>query len=161
MSDNKTHWRKHDKTDFLGVADIDEMGKTEINLTISKVEYKQAKVRGKNGFFRIATFIEKVKPMILNAGNAKVIKKMSNNSQYLEDWVNVSVTVYVKEGVKFGHEITEGLRIKPNTKTKTKLSKDTPEYENVVKAIENGYTIEQIKTKYDISKELEAELCKK
>jgi hypothetical protein len=41
---------------------------------------------------------------------------------------------------------------------KATLKEGTPEYEKVVKGIANGYTIEQVKTKFNVSKELEEKL---
>ncbi len=38
------------------------------------------------------------------------------------------------------------------------LNKGTEEYKNVVAAMKNGYTIEQVKSKYKLSKEIETEL---
>lgn len=154
----KTNWRKHDKTDFLGAVDVDELGVKEITLTIEKVEWKDVKVRGSKDHKRIATFKEPgFKPMIINVTNGKAIKKVVN-SQYLEDWVNLEVVIYIKEGVKFGSDITEALRIrsvkKITSKKKTKKDITDEGFEAALIAIEKGtHTAAQIQENYNLTED--------
>jgi len=149
----KTHWRTPDKTDFLGACDLDE-GK-DIVLTIEKVEVKKVKVRGTEGLFRVATFKEKVKPMILNVGNAKIVKKFAKESPHVEDWCNIPVTIFVIDNARLGSETVEALRIRP---IQPKLQKKvlTPAmvdlWANAVDAMKNkGKLISDIEKIYDIS----------
>ncbi|MDF3076165.1 MAG: uncharacterized protein K0S09_54 [Sphingobacteriaceae bacterium] len=110
----KTHWRKYDKTEFLGAVDLDEMTPSEIIATIEKVEWKEAKVRGAKGMFRIATFRENIKPMIINVENGKILQSFVGGSKHLEDWVNIPVQIYIKENVRMGSETMDALRFRPN-----------------------------------------------
>lgn len=154
-----THWRKADKTDFLGACDLDEGN--DITLTIAKVEIKEAKVRGTKGLFRIATFKENVKPMILNVGNAKIVKGFANNDPFIENWTNIPITLYVIDNAKLGGETVEALRIRP---MKPKLQKEelTPEktnkWQNAIKALKDGKLIKDIEAFYFISEETKAKL---
>lgn len=158
----KTHWRKCDKTDFLGAVDIDEMLKENeksIFLTIEKVEIKEAKVRGQKGEFRIATFTDKkIKPMILNVGNGNIVKSFCGNSQYVEDWINVNVEVYIDHRVRLGKETTEGLRLKPTApKLKEDLSPKHPSWNPALEAIKSGSAqMVDIKAKYNLTEANEA-----
>ena len=65
-------------------------------------------------FRNVAFFSDaKYKPMILNAGNSKIVRGFAK-SRYIEDWNNIAVEIYAKDNVRFGREITEGLRVNPN-----------------------------------------------
>ena len=57
-------------------------------------------------------FSEKdIKPMIVNATNAKTIQKLFK-SPYIEDWAGRKIEIYVEKVKAFG-ELVEALRIKP------------------------------------------------
>lgn len=161
--ENKTHWRKADKTDYLGACDIEE--KTDLVLTIAKVELKEVNVRGKKSFERVATFREKgFKPMILNVTNAKVVKEFARNSVYLEEWKDIQVAIYVQDNVRLGSEITEGLRFrqfKPQMKTTTKkelLATDELAFNNAVKGMIGGKTMKDIEVFYVVSDSVKQQL---
>ena len=49
----------------------------------------------------------------------------------------------------------ECLRIRPKIKIKPELIKGTEDFVNVVKAVKEGFTIEQVKTKFIVSQETE------
>ena len=153
----KTHWRKADKTDFLGAADVEELlkeGQTDLILTIKKVEVKTAKVRGKNGEFRIATFKENVKPMILNVTNAKIVKGFAGGSTFVDDWNDIKVSVFIKQGIKMGSEITEALRFRTVAPSLPELTPNHANWNGAKKAITEGNaTIEDVKKKYVVSME--------
>ena len=152
--DKKTHWRTPDKTDFLGACDLEE-GK-DLHLTIAKVEVKEVKVRGVKGVFRIATFKENIKPMILNVGNAKMVKMFAKNDPFVENWVNIPVTIYVQDNVKFGSEITEALRIRgaqPRIEKEELTPEKTAKWQNAIKALLDGKLISDIEAVYKISQQ--------
>ena len=161
--ENKTHWRKADKTDYLGACDIEE--KVDLVLTIAKVELKEVNVRGKKSFERVATFKERgFKPMILNVTNAKVVKEFARNSVYLEEWKDIQVAIYVQDNVRLGSEITEGLRFrqfKPQMKATTKkelLATDELAFNNAVKGMIGGKTMEDIEVFYVVSDSVKQQL---
>ena len=114
-SENKTHYRKAFNSPYLSSADI--VGPTI--LTISHVNLAGDQTRKTKDVFNTAHFVEKqirqgepLKPMILNAHNSKILKDLTG-SHFLEDWVNIAVTIYVDSNVRFGRETVEGLRISP------------------------------------------------
>lgn len=118
----KTHYRKAFNSPYLSSADIVQ----PTILTVHFVKLELDKTKKTKDWFNTAYFVEKelrqgepLKPMILNAGNSKALKDMSG-SPYIDDWLNMPITVYVDKNVKFGRDTTEGLRINP---TKPQLSK--------------------------------------
>lgn len=156
MSEEKTHWRACDKTDFLGSADLEDLlkdGQTDLVLVIKFVEIKEVRVRGKKEVCRVATFTAPgVKPMIINVGNGKILKKFANNSKHIEDWINIPVSIYVNDNVRLGSETTEGLRFRPVQPRieKPELTPDHKAWEKAVKAVKDG-KIEAVKDRYKIS----------
>lgn len=115
MSQEKTHYRKAFNSPYLSSADITE----PTVLTIQRVALEPDKTKKTKDAFNTAYFSEKeirkgepLKPMILNATNSKTLKNLAG-SAYIDDWNNISVTIYVDSNVRFGKETMEGLRISP------------------------------------------------
>jgi len=111
----KTHYRKAFDSPYLSSADIVE----PTVLTIGHVALEPDRTKKTKDLFNTAYWVErelrageKLKPMILNATNSKMMKSITD-SPYIDDWQNVRVTVYVDANVKFARETVEGLRIKP------------------------------------------------
>lgn len=130
MEKKKTHYRKVFNSPYLSAADIVE----PVNLTIKVVRQEQDQTKKTKDFFNTAYFVEKelrdgekLKPMVLNVGNSKQVAKFAKSS-FIEDWENISVTIYVDKNVRFGRDTTEGLRIKS---VQPKLTKEelTPQSE--------------------------------
>ena len=162
----KTHFRKAYKSDHLGVPDLEEFKENGSNLifTIKKVEYKLGeKVAGKQGNFNIAYFKENIKPLVLNAGNAKVLSKLCK-SFHVEDWNNITIQLMIDNSVKFAGEVVGGVRISKNPPkiVKPKLNPSSHNWKDAAKALKEGNTnLEAIRKSYDITdadfKKLEAE----
>ena len=157
MKTDKHHFRKVYKSDHLGVADLEEYledGK-QLIFTIKQVRQEtNATVAGKKGNFNIAYFIEPIKPLVLNATNAKQIKTFTGSS-FVEDWVNVKIELYCDELVKMKGEVVGGVRIKqvqPRDKVKPQFTVD-----KITATFEKGITIEKIKEVYSITAEVEAQ----
>lgn len=114
MSDNdKTHYRKAFDSPYLSSADIVE----PTVLTVQRVTLELDRTKKTKDKFNTAYFVEReirkgepLKPMILNATNSKTMKTLTG-SPFIDDWINVRVTVYVDHAVKFGKETVDGLRI--------------------------------------------------
>ena len=113
MSTEKTHYRKAFNSPYLSSADIVE----PTVLTIARVVLEPDKTKKTKDHFNTAYFTDKylrdgepLKPMILNAGNSRNMKKLAD-SPFIDDWNNIRVTVYVDHDVKFGRDKVEGLRI--------------------------------------------------
>lgn len=156
---NKTHYRKAYKSDHLGIADLEDLKEQNkpFIFTIKEVRNEDVTVAGnrsKTGSFNIAYFVEKIKPFVLNATNAKVVKSFANNSPFIEDWKNILVELYIDENVKMKGEVVGGVRIKP-LQPKLQLKTKQPFTEaNFEKAKANNATFEQIEKIYTITEEM-------
>lgn len=107
---NKTHWKKLTNPNYLGAYAFDE-GKDMI-LTVASVGNEL--VTGDGGRKEECTvchFVENVKPLILNKTNMKSIQK-ALGTPYIEEWAGHKIQIYVDPKVKFGKEITGGLRVR-------------------------------------------------
>lgn len=107
---NKTHWKKLTNPNYLGAYAFDE-GKDMI-LTVAAVGNEL--VTGDGGRKEECTvchFVENVKPLILNKTNMKSIQK-ALGTPYIEEWAGHKIQIYVDPKVKFGKEITGGLRVR-------------------------------------------------
>lgn len=147
----KTHWKKAFKSDYLSSADIDDK---DVILTIENVVLKECVTASGKKWCNVAFFKESgVKPMILNVGNSKIVKKFSGNLMHLEDWVNIPVRIYVDSKVKFGSDTVEGLRIRDiqPTFSKPKLTKDIPAWGRAIQHLKDDKPLSVIEDKYDIS----------
>jgi len=99
----KTHYRRVAKSDHLGVADLEdfiEQG-SELIFTIKEVKLEMGvMVAGKKGNHNIAYFVEKIKPLVLNPTNGKILKLLTK-TPFLEDWANLTIKLYIDENVSF------------------------------------------------------------
>lgn len=138
--DNLTHYRKAFNSPYLSSADVTE----PVVLTIKMVRLEAEKTNRKKGeMVNTAYFAnreiragEKLKPMILNATNSKMMAQITG-SPFLEHWQNVQVEVYVENNIKFGKESVDGLRIRP-------IAYRPPfDLEETLTAITNAETYEQ------------------
>jgi hypothetical protein len=125
-SENKTHYRKAFDSPYLSSADIVE----PTTLTVAYVRLEPDRTKKTKDMFNTAHFAEKelrpgekLKPMILNATNSKTMKGITGSS-FIDDWNDVSITVYVDHNVRFGRESVEGLRISPRAPGKKNLTPD-------------------------------------
>ena len=112
-NESKTHFRKVYKSNHLGQADIEEFTEagTALNFTISHVKQEYGvSVAGRKGDHNIAYFTENIKPMVLNATNAKVVRGFAGSS-FVEDWVNIPVSLYVDPSVRMKGDVVGGVRI--------------------------------------------------
>lgn len=154
----KTHYRKVYKSDHLGVADLEDLIEEGSNLifTIKKVRQESdAKVAGRKGNFNIAYFHEKIKPLCLNATNAKALKLLSGGSSFVEDWVDITIQLYIDPSASYGGEVTGGVRINPNhvKQQKKELMPDTVMWKNAVAAYVRDGNLDKVLAKVAISKE--------
>jgi len=114
MGNEKTHYRKAFNSPYLSSADI--VGPTI--LTVARVTLEIDRTKKTKDLFNTAHFVEKelrqgepLKPMILNAHNSRVMRDLCG-SHFIDDWSG-AITVYVEQGIKFGRDTVEGLRISP------------------------------------------------
>ncbi|MHA1794660.1 MAG: hypothetical protein ACTSUK_00985 [Promethearchaeota archaeon] len=106
--ENKIHWRKAFNSDFLASCDVVDK---DLILTIEKVKLEDVKSQQGTSKCNVAHFKENYKPMVLNVTNSKMVKKFAK-SNFINDWNNIKVQIFVQDNVRMGKEITEGLRIR-------------------------------------------------
>lgn len=110
---SKTHFRKVYKSDHLGVADLEDYLEEGRRLVFKIREVKQelgVSVAGKKGNFNIAYFEENIKPLVLNATNAAVLKGFSGSS-FVEDWKGLLIELFIDSTVKMKGDVVGGVRI--------------------------------------------------
>lgn len=112
----KTHFRKvFTNQHYLAAVDLE----SPLTVTIKSVVTEKDKTKRTKETHNTAYFVEgeirrgeKLKPMILNTTNCKVLKTLTG-SGFIEDWVNLPITIYVDDKVRFGRDTVSGLRISP------------------------------------------------
>lgn len=104
-----THWKKLTNPDYLGAYSIEDG--QDLILTIDYVrEEKVTGPDGKKDDCVVCHFKEKVKPMILNFTNMKMITKLYS-TPYVEEWQGRQIQVGIEKVKAFG-EIVEALRVR-------------------------------------------------
>jgi hypothetical protein len=144
----KTHYRKVFKSDHLGVADLEDFIEAGSNMTFTVSHVLQLTnevVAGKKINCNMAYFVEGIKPLVINAGNAKIMKSFAKNSPFVEDWSNIPVTLYINPDVRLKGEITGGVRIHPNApKSKQTLTPDSPNWQSAVDAYKRDGNLDAV-----------------
>lgn len=157
-NDNKTHFRKIFKSDHLAVADLEDFIESNKNLVFTISHVKQeigARVAGRKGDFNIAYFKEPIKPLVLNAGNSKIMKNLTG-SVFVEDWNNVPVLLYIDRMASFGGEVTGGVRINPNPQPVMKdLVEGTKLFDNAVTAYKRDGNLDSVTGRVNVTAEVE------
>jgi hypothetical protein len=152
-------YRKHSHISGIDVAIITaEKGKCV--LTIKDAYYsKGVDVSGNrtDGYF--LEFEEDVMDMVVNSSNRKQIsqnlvleKGLSlTDSRNIGNWIGYKIELYHDETIRMMGKIVGGIRVK-GYKVLPELQPNTPNFDAVKKALQGGnYTIEQVKTKYNVS----------
>lgn len=160
-----THWKKLVNPDYLGAYSLptDESGKPkDIILTIDKVVRELVTSEGgKKEECTILHFKENQKPMILNRTNSKTISKLYG-TPYIEQWGGLKIKIGQSVTRLKGDDV-ECLRIRNEQQGITlpilQIS-DKANFEKCKKALSNGYTMDQLRTKWTIPQETENELLK-
>jgi hypothetical protein len=149
------NYRKVYKSDHLGVVDLEEMVESGQSLKLTIKHVKQeigVLVAGNKGNHNIAYFVEPIKPWVLNAGNAGIIKGFAKSTD-TDNWNNISIELYIDDNVKMKGQIVGGIRIKPvQPQVKIKLVFTESNFE---KAKAAKATIEMIKKTYELTPEME------
>ena len=151
---NKTHYRKVFKSDHLGCADIEDLIETGSDLTFTITMVKQeigARVAGRKINANIAYFKERIKPLVLNATNSKVMKGLTGSS-FVEDWQNVVVQLYIDPTASLKGEIVGGVRINPNkVKPKQVIVRNSKSWNSAVTAYKRDGNFNAVLSRADIS----------
>jgi len=165
MKETNIDCRKYRKSTHLAAADLDAMsieGKSLI-FTIKECWYDtKVDVSGSktDGYF--CSFEEPIKDMVINSTNRKTIAGFAKQNGHNEvdcwnigNWPGIKIELYALRDINAFGKIQDGIRIKPLQPSSLPKPKPTFTEENFAKAHENKATIELIKTKYEISTDME------
>lgn len=167
MEENKRHWRIGSKSEYIGCEVLPNMKDIEY-VVIDHIEFKdRLSVQGSTKenmwvcYFKKNEYFDR--PMLLNSTNRRRLCKLAKN-QYPESIKDfpVRLTSELCRDPQ-GDGQTEGLRfskIPARAPKKESLTVGSEKFEKCRTALKNGYTIEQMKAKYEISKDVEKELLK-
>ena len=109
---NKTPWKKIvSDPDYLGEADFSEGEEkiVTIDRVVSGVKIKSAEGTSEKA---VVYFRERIKPMILNVARSKAITKVAG-SKFIEDWVGVTIQLYIEDNVKAFGDVVSAVRVRP------------------------------------------------
>ncbi|MEI2429168.1 hypothetical protein RDV84_23250 [Lysobacter yananisis] len=153
-AEKSTHYRKVFDSPYLSSMDVVE----PIDLTIERVTQESDKTKKSKDTFNTAYFAEKfirqgekLKPMILNATNSKMMAKLAD-SPFIEDWAGIRIRVYVEKGIKFGRDTVDGLRILPAPERKW-ITPDSRMWEAAKAAYVRDGNLAKVLAKADMSDE--------
>lgn len=146
----KTHWKKLNNPNYIGAYEL--MGVTD-ELKVKIKEVKKENVKDMNGKEESCTvaYLYNQKPMILNATNCKTISKIYN-TPFIDDWKDKEIVLIVSKIKAFG-DIVDALRIKNVNPMREELTPNHAKWNDAIKAIKSGTSIESIRKKYDISED--------
>lgn len=157
--------RKYRKSTHLAAADLDAMsieGKPLI-FTIKEAWYEtKVDVSGSSTDGYFCSFVEPVKDMVINSTNRKTIAGFAKLNGFndvdcwnIGNWSGIKVELYALRDIKAFGKIQDGIRIKPLQPVTTPKAKPLFGEKNFAKAKENKATIEQIKSIYELTPEME------
>lgn len=160
-TESKTHYRKAFDSPYLSSADIVD----PTVFTVSHVRLEPDQTKKTKDLFNTAYFVEKeirpgekLKPMILNASNSKTMRGLAG-SAFIDDWVNIRISVYVDHNVRFGKETVEGLRISPHAPEKKVLTPENAKaWDNAKAAFMRDGNLKSVLSRVDMSKEHQEQL---
>jgi len=156
-----THYRTLAKSNHLGVADLEDLIESEKSLVFTIKEVKKemgVSVAGKKGDHLIAYFVENIKPLCLNATNAKRIRNFApDRSPFIEHWGNIAIEFYIDKSVTMMGEKTGGVRIKtkqPKPKVTGKKTMSPKGFVAAIASVTNkDFTAKQIIEGYILTEE--------
>lgn len=146
----KTHWKKLTNPDYLGAYDF-QPNEERIVKILSVAREVITGPDGKKEECTVAKLANS-KPMILNKTNCKTISK-AYGTPYIEDWVNISIKIYVAKVKAFG-DVVDALRVqceKVEVK-KPVLSPASSKWDAAVKSLKDkNTTVDAILKVYEVS----------
>ena len=162
METNKTLWKKNLDSKYISGEDLQLSNKglkPEMVVTIERFNDDKTFDKQKNSDVIIsALYLKEVngaalyKPVVLNRTNAKFFVK-ETGSDFMEDWLNKPVIVYAQKDSRHGFVVRFKSYVKPN------LVKDSEMFKQAKIALEKGTaTMDKIKSRYQVSTEVEAAL---
>lgn len=151
--DDLHHFRAVFDSPYLSSADIFD----PVTLTIARAVQELDKTKKTKDTFNTVYFVEKeirpgekLKPMILNATNSKMLFKLTG-SPFIEDWAGRRIVVYVETGIKFGRDTVDGLRIRPASERKELTPENVAAWDNAKAAYKRDGNLDKVLARMDIS----------
>lgn len=155
----KTHWKKNIDSAYISGEDLQSSLKgLKPNMTVVIERFTDSKSfdqKKQQDIVVTSLFLKEhggnslYKPTILNRTNAKFLVN-EFKSDFIEDWINKPFTMYAQQDKRHGYVV----RFK--TFQLPQLIKDSENFKKCKEAIQNqGYTVEQVRTRYNVSLELE------
>lgn len=158
--ENKTHWLANPNKNYFGHWDLPNG--EDLILTIDSAQWEDVKNPQNNQTEskRVVRFKEKdIKPLIVNQTNATSIL-VATGCRFMEDSVGQKIQLYV--GSTRDHRAKVDIDCVRIRQVKPELPElkpeDTGNWNIIKQALNNGYTIDQIRTKWKISNENETKL---
>lgn len=115
-----------------------------------------------SAFANACSFVEPIKDMVINSTNRKTIAGFAKQNGHNEvdcwnigNWGGIKIELYALRDIKAFGKVQDGIRIKPIQPTVELKAKPVFTEANFEKAHANKATIELIKTKYEISADME------
>jgi len=107
---DRVHWKHLFNYEYLGAHSLDEGEEKEVTITGTETRLVKSRQNPSGEDCPVILFEEMDLPMVLNKTNCKMIESIYG--PIVKDWIGKPVTLYVKEGVRFGRETVDALRIK-------------------------------------------------
>lgn len=144
-----THWKKLVDPRYIGAYALPNGN--DLVVTIEGVRSEEiTMMQGKKEVHSIM-YLKGQKPMILNATNSKSIHKLYG--PYIEDWAGKQLTLYASTA-KFGGEMVECLRIRPNVPVREKKAITGERLAAALEQIRTGaYTLAKLRATFTLSPE--------
>ena len=163
-NETRTHWKKNNDSRYISGEDLKaELNglKKEMIVTVHKFndsgtfdQKLQKEVTKTALFLKDAAGKEVYKPAILNNTNAKFFIK-EFGSEFMEDWLNRPVTIYAAPDKRHGFVVRFKSYQKPH------LQADTELFARAVVGLKaQTSTMETIKSRFNVSPDVEAKLLK-
>lgn len=105
----KTHWKKLTNPDYLGAYAFEPGEEKTATVDYVRVEAVTGS-DGRKEDCMVMYFKDRIKPLILNVTNSKMITKVLQ-TPYIEDWANKRLVLGVETVSAFGQR-TEAVRVK-------------------------------------------------
>ena len=139
------HYKEAYKSDHLGSWDLEDMLTKGMSLifTIKEVKFEHTAVAGKKDWYNIAYFKEDIKPLVLNSGNADIVRSFVGGDKHqVVHWKDILIELYIDpRSQAVGGGTTKGVRIKrtqPTLQPKPKPVLSEENFERAVAAVKEG-----------------------
>lgn len=161
-----TPWQKFFDKKYLGSHDFEEGEEKRVTILKAyskEIEDPTGKVKKSEKI--VVEFVqedgkEKILPLIPGSIVSQSISRLAG-SKFIENWAGVNLGLYVNTSVKVSGVKVGGIRVRFESDAepqKEHLHKDHSGWDKCVKAVANGYTVADIRKKYNIVESVEAEL---